>query len=401
MNIYPRQSFLTLLFALLCWHVSGQAPRDDQDKFALSFRVEAASDWTEGLNRSSGWIGGDGLFSIPRRAADTIGGWQATETLLVFSDSFWGSKSQGKLAPGARMTNNVVATLPAGTLDADRLTFYSGPTHNGQPTSVFIPATPNAKEGQYYWLGDGFVNPEIDSTTYIFAYRMENTGEAVFGFREAGNVLLAIDADDRPPFPEHRQIETPLYIAADKSTHGAGYSFGAGVMANTSWAGAPHPDGFMYVYGVRGPAKELLVARVKPADFENFSRWEYWDGAAWQPDIQNAVATTNHVSNELSVMPLADGRYLLVFQINGIEPRIGVRVGLSPVGPFGPVVPIYECPEPLAVKSLYAYNAKAHPHLSKPGELLISYHVNSFDFLNDLGKHPDMFSPRFIRLLVE
>lgn len=401
MTFYFRGSYLILLCTLLCNGVYGQTKHDVQDAFALSFRAEAATDWTDGLIRRDGWIGGDGLFSIPRRAADTIGGWRDTETLLVFSDSFWGSKSEGKLAPGARMTNNVVASLPVGTLDLNRLKFYSGCADDGRQTSVFIPSTPAAKKGQYYWLGDGFVNPEIDTTTYVFAYRMENTGEAVFGFRETGNVLIAIDVDDWPPFRKHRQMETPLYIPADGSTHGAGYSFGAGIMANTDWAGAPNPDGFIYVYAVRGPAKELLVARVRPADFEDFAQWEYWDGTRWQQDIHQAVATTENVSNELSVTPLADGRYLLVFQVNGIDPRIGLRVGLSPVGPFGPVVPIYECPEPLAIKSLYAYNAKAHPHLSSQGELLISYHVNSFDFLSDFAKHPDMFSPRFIRLLFD
>ncbi len=341
------------------------------------------------------------MFSIPRRAADTVGGWQSTETMLVFSDSFWGSKSGGKLEPGARMTNNVVAMLPAGTREVDQVEFYSGPEKDGQRTSVFVPSTPAAKAGQYYWLGDGFVNPDRANTTYIFAYRMENTGEAVFGFREDGNVLIAIDANDQPPFTEHRQMDTPLYIEADEATHGAGYSFGAAIMANTAWAGAPHADGFVYVYGVRGPTKELLVSRVSPADFENFSRWQYWDGEDWQSDIRNAKATTTNVSNELSMMPLADGRYLLVFQQNGIEPHIGLRVGLSPAGPFGPIVNVYDCPEPLAIESLYAYNAKAHPHLSQPGELLISYHVNSFDFLSDFGKYPDMFSPRFVRLVFE
>lgn len=399
------KSALSILFlglTHLCLHSHAQqATTSNTNNFALSFRVEPATEWTQGFMRDSGWIGGDGFFSIPLRSVDTIGGWQSTETMLVFSDSFWGSKSNGDLAPGWRMTNNVVATLPAGTLDVDRVTFYSGSENGDHPTSVFIPSTPAAKEGQYYWLGDGFVNPALDNTTYLFAYRMENTGEAAFGFREDGNVLIAIDATDRPPFAKHRQMDTPLYVEADEAAHGAGYSFGAGIMANTAWAGAPHPDGFVYVYGVRGPAKELLAGRVLPADFEDFSRWQYWDGTGWQPDIRKAATITTNVSNELSMTPLADGRFLLVFQQNGIEPRMGLRVGLSPVGPFGPIVDVYDSPEPLAIKSLYAYNAKAHPHLSRPGELLISYHVNSFDFLSDFGKYPDMFSPRFVRLVFE
>src|SRR5690554_2229927 len=235
------------------------------DPFALPFRVEPAGEWTGGFMRSSGWIGGDGLFSIPRHASDTAGGWQATETMLVLSESFWGSKAGGKLAPGTRMTNNVVTLLPAGKPDFANIQYHTAHGPTGEREAVFVPATPSAAVGQYYWLGDGFVNPERGNTTYLFAYRMANTGEGAFGFRDTGNVLIAIDAADRPPFAGHRQMETPLYIEADETAHGAGYSFGAGILANTRWAGAPHPDGFVYVYGVRGPAKELLVARVPPA----------------------------------------------------------------------------------------------------------------------------------------
>ena len=48
----------------------------------------------------------------------------------------------------------------------------------------------------------------------------------------------------------------------------------------------------------------------------------------------------------------------------------------------------------------YTYNAKAHPNLSKPGEILISYNVNSFDFLDDIVKHPYHLRPRFISVKI-
>ena len=47
------------------------------------------------------------------------------------------------------------------------------------------------------------------------------------------------------------------------------------------------------------------------------------------------------------------------------------------------------------------YNAKAHPHLSRPGELLISYNVNTFDFWGDFFRDADIYRPRFIRLKLE
>ena len=36
------------------------------------------------------------------------------------------------------------------------------------------------------------------------------------------------------------------------------------------WRRCTKPDGYIYVYGVRGGNKELLVARVKDDQFEDF-----------------------------------------------------------------------------------------------------------------------------------
>jgi len=378
-------------------HVYGQQHVASDRGFQLDFHTVAAPEWTELFRRDSGWIGGDGLFSIPLNGVDTIGAGEHTETLLVFSDSFWGSKVNGKVTSGGRMTNNVVARIPSGTVRRENIRFHSGRAPDGQRAAVFVPSTPHAEPGNYYWLGDGFVNREKDNTTYIFAYRMRNTGAEVFGFEECGNTLIAIEAGEQPPFVRHRQFETPLFVAGSEGREA--YSFGAGILVNAAWAGVPNPDGYCYIYGVRGMAKELLVARVLPKDMEDFEKWTYWNGTDWDSDIQHAAAVTSSVSNELSVTPLPDGRFVLIFQKNGIEPTIGLRVGQSPVGPFGPIVPVFECPEPARKKSLFAYNAKAHPHLSKKGELLISYHVNSFEFLKDFNEEPDAFAPRFVRLV--
>jgi hypothetical protein len=40
----------------------------------------------------------------------------------------------------------------------------------------------------------------------------------------------------------------------------------------------------------------------------------------------------------LSVSPLPDGRYAMVFQVNGISSYVGLRLGKTPYGPFGKVI---------------------------------------------------------------
>ena len=369
------------------------------DTMSLSYTVEEAPEWTRLFDRTSGWYGADGIFTIPLRGVDTPQSTQDGKTLLVFSDTMIGEIEDGELQPGSVMINNSVAILDRATPDEENIQFFWDSDNGGKPTSVFVPETPQTQPGEYYWLGDGFVNQELGNTTYVFGYRIRRTDAEVFPFEEVGNTLIAIPAGSQPPFKDHRQMDTPFFIR-DSTDNGNSGSFGAGIFVNTAAAGAPAPDGYVYVYGVRGPKKEVLVARVAPKDFEHFAAWRFWDGTDWNADMYKAAPITDRASNELSVTPLPDGRYALVFQTDGIGTTVGLRIGLSPIGPFGPIKKLWDCPE-AEQKNFFVYNAKAHPNLSKKGELLISYNVNSFDFLADIQKTPNLYRPRFIRVKFE
>ena len=172
-------------------------------------------------------------------------------------------------------------------------------------------------------------------------------------------------------------------------------------MANTEAAGAPDPDGYLYVYGVQNDtAKKLLVARVLPDEIADFGAWRFWDGEAWNESFDAAAPVADRISNELSVTPLRDGRYLLVYQRDSFAPWTSVQVGETPVGPWEEREDLYSCPEAAAdpSRNAFCYNAKAHPHLSAPGELLVSYNVNTFDFFGDFFEDAGLYRPRFIRI---
>lgn len=357
----------------------------------VAFTVTPAPEWDSLFLRTSGWFGGDGIFSIPLNGVDSVGA--ANKTLLVFSDTMLGDIANGILREGSQMVNNSVALMDC-TEPADScITFYWKKGDSARAATMFVPATPMAKKGEYYWLGDGFVNKAKDNTTYVFAYRIQSTTEG-FGFKETGNALLIIPPGSKPPFSDHRQKDTPFYFSSDNIS-GTG-SFGAGILVNDSSSGAVKPDGYVYIYGIRGISKEVMAARVKPAQFENFSAWNFWDGKAWVNNMRKAAAITNRASNEMSVTPLPDGRYVMIFQVDGMGGSVCMRIGSSPVGPFGPIIKLYECPE--TKQGFYVYNAKAHPNLSKPGELLISYNVNAMDFFKVIKKSPNLYRPRFIKL---
>ncbi|NTS42568.1 DUF4185 domain-containing protein [Flavisolibacter sp. BT320] len=377
--------------------VAGTNPPDTAKLNQLKFSVAPAPEWDALFKRSSGWFGGDGIFALTRDGREKESSAKNSEALIWFSDSLLGEIKEDSLQPGWVMINNSIAVLKGGEPSASALQFVWDKGGDGKPKSLFEPKTPATQAGEYYWLGDGFVNHHKGSDLYLFGYRIRNTvPNAAFGFEEVGNTLLVIPNGQQPPFTNVRQLDIPFFLGKKVDQVG---SYGAGILVNTVEAGAPKPDGFVYIYGVRGQKKGVMVARVQPQHIEAFDRWRFWNGKEWVADHNEVQIVTDRASNELSVTPLADGRYAMVFQVDGLGKYVGLRLGATPYGPFGDVINLYDVTSSLELdKDIFPYNAKAHPVLSKPGELLISYNVNSFDFFNDIKQFPNLYRPRFITL---
>lgn len=356
----------------------------------LKYTVEEAPDWTNLFIRSSGWFGADGIYAIPADGARSKGGRPSSKNMFIFSDSMVGEINDGKLGSN-KMVHNTVALVNGDEPKKENIDFKWATDANGKPVSMFTPNTPSVQKGEYFWLGDGFYNTATQKT-YIFGYRMRTLDpKNDWSFKQFGTNFIIIPKGSKAPFKEQKQIETPLFY------HGLGNDgcFGTGIFVNTKQAGAPSPDGYVYVYGVRGHGS-LVVARVLPKDFENFKAWRYWDGTTWNTDMQKAKVLISGASNELSLSPLPDGRYVLVFMNGGMGSNVAMRIAASPVGPFGPAIKLYDAK--VSNSKYFTYNAKAHPSLSKPGELLISYNQNSYDFSNQLKLNPNLYHPYFLRL---
>lgn len=383
MNRFVYFSVITL--SLVC--STGQA----QTIFA-----EEAPEWTALFDRTSGWTGADGCFAIPLTGDDSFG--SARQTVFTFGDSFIGGVDENdQRLPGTVMVNNTIAVLSGSEPDPDRIRFYWG-REGGEPTAAFVPATPNAQPDDWFWLKDGVV---VNNRTHVYAFWFTRDSGEPLGYRRAGVTLITLPTGSRPPFADQIQRETPLFVSKDLI--GSDMLFGAAVLANTEEAGSPLADGYLYVYGFRedGSNKKLVVARVLAEEIEDFTEYRYWDGAAWVVHPASAAPIGNRMSTSFSVTPLPSGKYLLVFQLDTISRKVVARLADSPVGPFdGEPIVLWECPEPLE-GDRYVYNAKAHPHLSKPGELLIAYDVNSTEGFFYHFDHADIYHPRFIRVWTE
>lgn len=362
-----------------------------------SFSVRDAAEWSELFYRKGDWFGADGIFSFSMDGKESIGAGKNSQTLLTFSDTMTG-QVDGDTVYNFKMVNNSVAWVEGITPSEETVDILLNRDADGKPVNFFSPQTPQSKPKEYYWMGDGFINKEQGGALHIFGYRVVDHSEASWDFEQVGVTIITIPGGEIvPPFEAQQQVDAPLYV--DVPNLGKG-TFGSGVYVNTEWAGAPNPDGFVYVYGLVDPNKQLVVARVQPAQFLEFEHWRFWDGEDWNEDINQVQPVTNRVSNELSLTPLPDGRYLLVFQLDGIGEYTAVRVAESPVGPFGPVQKIRKVPELSDPPGIIPYNAKAHPVLSTEDELLISYNTISMDYFNDILNYPHMYRPRFFWLKV-
>lgn len=362
------------------------------DSLPKSTKVVRADDWSALFRRTSGWTGGDGIFAIPLsgyegpdRAADD-------KTLFVFSDTFIGEVDSAGKRKNATMINNSLAILEGGQPDPSKIRFLWGRNDKGAAASAFLPRTPStaSRTDVWYWLQDGFSQ---NGFVYNLPLIVEKNpaGTEGFQFKEAGIGLIKIplDSNGEPDLAKAEQRDTPLFHSGSKT-----FYFGCGIFVNTKAAGVPEPDDSIYVYGRNG----LYVARVHGEEFEDFSKWRYWDGTGWNADIAKA-ASLGLGGPELSVMPIRTGvlkgKYVLVSM--GIGKDLYLRIGSGPAGPFGPRLNFAVAPELDTALRIYTYNAKAHPSLSSNGDWLITYNVNTSDWNRNLAD-ADIYRPRFMKL---
>jgi hypothetical protein len=344
---------------------------------------------TRMFDRSEIWLGADGIYSIPLDGNDHWGSAnKESGTLFVFSDTMVGTADPvTKRFRDANMVNHSAAILtnyePTPMTDRENvLRFFYGRNADMSRTNLL---------GARYWLQDGIV---LDGKLYLTAFTTDQRWKPTRVDLVSIPVLSSEAVDWKnvtiterfPLFAENEQFQL---------------LFGIGILDHSAM------DGYIYVYGyrdtLRGGRKHLVAALVKSESFADAAQWRFWDGKNWAAEItvafRDEATLAERISTELSVTPIGDNRYLLVFMQDVMSDRVAYKVGSSPIGPFGETVVFYQAPEPTEMGSpIYAYNAKAHPHLSAPGLLLISYNVNR---LRSLPHTTDDYRPRFIELRIE
>ncbi|MBH11070.1 MAG: hypothetical protein CMG74_12120 [Candidatus Marinimicrobia bacterium] len=356
-------------------------------------QTREAPEWSSLFQRYEGWSGADGIYSIPLNGSEI----QSNKTLIVFSDTFIGavdSITNERISP-TNMVNNTYAILNGDEAIEDSIDFFFYLDQNNNPISIFEPQTQSAESGDWYWLMDGV---SVENIVYLYALRMDND---VPPFSIDGVVLITFQVDHNGNLVDVEQSDTPLFYEYDNGDH---VVYGQAIMPLTNSSGVMAPDGYIYFYGSYNDSplntKRMTVARTTENSLLSYDEWEFWNGTLWVNDISQAEIITDNISPEFSVTQLDNNRYIAVFQQGGVGNYVAYRISNNVNGPFSTFYIIWDAPEYNEFDDVSAYNAKAHPHLSDPDHLLISYNVNT-NIGGDFWYHferGDLYRPRFISL---
>ena len=354
---------------------------------AWKAQVSPAPEWDAVFARPSGWVGGDvaASMSLPGR-----------RTLWVFGDSFIGETEGGRRQPRAMVNNSIAVHFidpahPSRPPAPEDLEFFWGPEDaSGKPTAWVRPETDDA----WYWpTGGGAVVPGPDGERLaLFLVEMAKTGGTVWSFKCVGSALAVVEGVAGPVEGWRRQVRELPHNLGDSPRE---VDWGVDAV----YEPGPRRGRWVYVFATvtdDGKQRDLIVARVRPEMIEDFDAWQFSAGLTWAEDPEMAGPVAVDVSSELSVdrVETAFGpRYVMVMSEPGLGRGIEVRWSCSPSGPWSRERTEYKVPDPGPGRFVYA--GKAHAALSAPGELLISFVVNSNDFFEMAG-NAEIYRPRFI-----
>ena len=346
-------------------HVASVSPDE-----RLTGTWRAFGDSGGGWANRGGWAAADGTYSA------TLPGHRVA---WMFNDTFLGPvNADESLPPDAGFVHNSIVL--AGRDGLPRTTVTGGtqaaPESLVGDTSTAPPTDPSGTNDKWYWNADGIVDggklrlfelaqgPSDDPPPFNFAWT--NTDIATFSTHGL-----------------HLEKVTPTYAAGN-------VQWGVELMRCGGW---------IYVYGVENVPldKYMHVARA-PVGHLTDQDWQFFTGTGWSSDPTASARVLRNVGSSYSVTPV-DGQFLLTTSDATLGHQIYVATASSPTGPFVDWTPVYTAPE--ANGNIYApYNIAAHPELSRPGELVISYNVNASK-IGDLYADANNNRARYLDLHLE
>jgi hypothetical protein len=341
----------------------------------LKWTAESLPDYDQLFQRTNGWIGADGDFTVALPNDDT---------LWLFSDTFVGDVRDGH-RQNATMIHNSAAWQHGKNPANASVEFFYNQSADGKPKSLVTPADGKG----WFWIFDATL---ADGKLFLLLPQFEHatSKSAAFGFRQTGLWLGEIaNPLDPPPQWKITQTKIPFWQSGTNESR----NFGSAVLAT---------NGFVYIFGthdVRGRDRKMLLARVPENSLADFSSWQFRTQTDWSTNVADAADLCGRMASEYSVSWLPKlNQFVLVVTDNGLSPKIILRTAPNPRGPWSDAKVIYRCPDVAWDKRIFCYAAKAHPMLAQsPDELILTYAANSYEFSKLMGD-ARLYWPRFVRV---
>ncbi|MCH5220223.1 MAG: DUF5005 domain-containing protein [Muribaculaceae bacterium] len=371
------------------------------------------------FTRTSGWNGGDGVFTVGLPNGDVF--W-------TFNDSFYGSVSQrNRIRTNCNFPRNTIMVQKAhngvpGENPEDFIwlvdyvnwdkpsdsRYMNARTHlrhpAGEKTDAEI-AAGDIDQGKVYWSGDGRI---YNGKLQMIWFGVESTE-----LRNLSTSLATYSLDGSTPtgyyktsIPDYLPQEGD-YLYRESVKHQINsneVSYGS-----TLWE---DEDGHNYLYATYGYTP--LVARSKTADL--YSDWEYYIkdevGDTWrwqdtyptQAQMERSSIMANGYGGSLPWVFKEGDYYYMTMQAPFFSREVHIYRSLSPVGPFDEKRLVLMLPDSLDklgnTKYHWLYMVNLHPALSRHGELVFSTNTDPDDFsdnFNAVGS-ADFYRPYFYRV---
>lgn len=355
-GVFPVSVFLTLVIsAVACIKHTGNSYKD--------------KNFTSVFRRNTGWIAGDGAFSIP--LPDNRSLWVFGDSYIDCFDSLTGT------VPCLFQARNAAAII------GNSPPFKFSTLYNNSGTGSFFEF--GGDRNYWFWPESGFC---YNDTVFVFLARIKSTGQqGMWGFERVDSAYVA---------KIHLSDPETVYYSTLPSM--ANIDFGCSVVI--------HSDGYNYVYGIRsnGFGNDLYIARFKPDSL--FFPWQFFDGNGWTSDIDRIRKIYDEFTASFSVTKI-NNKFILItteFSVDCDQGRnVFAMVSDKPYGPFVDKKVLWQVDDTINGHWPMFYAASAHPEYDNGrNELLVTYCINGYgkciESCINGRMNPDFYRPKAIRI---
>ncbi|MCX7020362.1 MAG: hypothetical protein WCK47_00620 [bacterium] len=334
--------------------------------------------------RPSGWLGADGVLSVPLADGRTV--W------------FFGDTMIGILADGTRqcdaMPRNTVAIQKPGPVSPESIQFFLHGTR-GEPRSYI--RLPDVDDKEYwFWPLTALYH---DGCALVFCVRVTASPgicEAL-SFRVVDPWLARIRVTENDP-PQWPMTLEPL------PWHAPDLLLSSGCL---QW------NGYLYMLGVKW--REPVTMKTQSCAVLARMNADRLNGDAAQFDIE--YLTTNNTAQqkwssepdnlmilyrpavtESTLFYDAPRRRFITTTYSPSQPLMCILTSPELEGPWSEPIPVCVCTEGFPRERHLFYALRMHPHLARVrDEMVLSYVVNALAW-DDVITNTDIYFPHFLRL---